>query len=94
MQYFSYINHTYICKNALHKAVFEFLKANDRKVINSENVEIFKREIIKGIGLQNSLHSRCKPIIASWTTAGTSDNDFMLDIGGIICYFFLYASKA
>lgn len=92
MRYFSYISFEYTPKNSLHKAVYEFLKANDRKVIEEGKVEDFKKRIIKGIQDLNAAHTKHNPVDVHWWNASMhGSKDHILNIGlGTICTFNLY----
>jgi len=90
MQYFSYLGYTLTLKNNLEKAIVEFLKENDRKVINESNLSGFKKYIVDGIELLNQKFNKCKPRRVSWWEPKKGD----CALSGVeFTNFILYKSK-
>ena len=58
----SYISYTLKCKNSLEKAILEFLKENNRIIVEESKVEEFKEIIVSGIVKLNEENKRCKPV--------------------------------
>jgi len=96
MRYFSYISFEYTPKNKLHEQVHEFLKANDRKIIEADKVDQFKRHILSGIKKLNQANPKCNPIEAHWwNPALIGKKDHLLNVGiGTICSFNLFHEES
>jgi hypothetical protein len=95
MKYFTFISHELAMKNTLDKAAREFLQEQNRKIIDSKDLEWFKGEINKQIEKLNAQYSRCTSLKPSWWQPGFASlkkADWVLNgIGS--CDFYLYASK-
>ena len=89
MRYFSFIPHSLMLKKKLDKAVSDFLYEKNRLVIEAEDLEKYKEEVINGIEVNNKMYSRCKPIKATWWNH--RDNEWQLSVGFLtLC---LHAAK-
>lgn len=91
MAYLSVKGYTLSLKNSLENALNEFFKIHDRFIIPDDEIEDYKKGIITSIEEFNRIHTRCKPIAASWWI-DTSTKDIHLSGVGPI-NFCLYKSK-
>lgn len=69
-KYITRISQFYSGKNKLDKAIQEFIKQNDRLLIDSKDLKKFKESIIQHINFLNQEFKNCTPKAASWFDAG------------------------
>lgn len=93
-KYLAKIDYQFQPKNRLHKAVLDMLLLNDRTLIDGENLEAVKKELIDDIERLEREHKMCKPLRAQFYEIRTyrhNHNDWGLDFGhGIVAAFRLY----
>lgn len=85
-KYLTRVGQVYSAKNKLEIAVQDFLKGNDRKLINGTDLKKFKDGIIKHIEFLNFENSRCKSKNPSWFISDINFKDHA--ISGIDCITF------
>lgn len=74
-------------KNTLEKDIKDFLIQNNRVVVNTADLEIFKENIIAHINFICQENKRCNPIKFKWFRKFSLNNDFGLE-GNIECLQF------
>jgi len=92
MDYFSYISYTLSMSNKLEKAIYEFIKTKERKVVDGIDIFQFRSDIIAGIKKLNQEHPRCKPRNVEWYQPEKKKGDWFLHGVGF-CTLVLYATK-
>jgi hypothetical protein len=91
--YFSYLWHQLALHNNLQKAVMQFLKSQDRKVIREEDVESFKQYINQQVKEICNQHQRCRPVVCEWWKNHRDEDDEQLSLNTSICSFSLLSTK-
>lgn len=83
-KYMSYCSQFLSHKNKLEEAVKNFIKDNDRKIIDEKDAAKFRVMISDGILELNKKFPRCTPLKASfWKSPISSEKDIHMD--GIDC---------
>lgn len=79
-------------KNKLEKAIQEYIKFFDRKLIPETKIEDYKTEINKNIEVLTAKHSKCTPIRSDWWSPANSVRDEVRDwvLGGVDCARFSF----
>jgi len=93
-KYLTRVSQVYSSKNKLEKAIQDFIKCNDRLLIDSKDLNEFKSKIIQHINFLNLENARCSPKSASWYNAGESSKIKDWGISGVDCIaFYIYEIK-
>ena len=96
-QYFSRITADHwTAKNRLDKAAKEVAMIMDRKIINQEDIEVFKTEFTYRIDIINKEFSRCKPLVLDiWLPEHRKGvNDISFSISGVFDLMLFEAKEA
>ena len=98
-KYFTYISKWYSLSNRLEKAIYAYLRQEERGWIEGSDIELYQSIILEKIDDLNKKHPRCQPVKATWSTFNrnnTGDRDYprqdiYLDLNNFsICHFELY----
>lgn len=93
-KYLTRVSQVYSSKNKLEAAIQEFIKSNDRLIIDGKDLNEFKWKIIQHINFLNLENARCTPKCASWYKAGESSKLKDWGISGVDCVaFYIYEIK-
>lgn len=65
-KYMTYDGHHLSTKNKLQKAVQNYLIHLDRTLIEKNELDFIKKQIVSDIENLNKQHSRCKPLTPHW----------------------------
>lgn len=91
-KYITFVSCTYQAKNKLETAILEFIKANDRLLIEHKDLSTFKENVIQHIQFLNQENKRCTPKSPSWYS-GLSKNDIHMS-GVDVVSFYIYEIKS
>lgn len=92
MIYLAYKGHSYVSRNALEKAINDYLDSIDRLAVIEKDFESLKAEIMEKIASLNKEFPRCKAVTAHFWS---HDNDLTTNLSGdgVRCHFQLIAGK-
>lgn len=79
-------------KNKLEKAIQNYIKLYDRKLLPEYDLQLYKIEINDKIKALTAEHSKCTPIKSDWWTPSSSLTDEIRDwvLGGVDCVRFSF----
>jgi hypothetical protein len=93
-KYLTRVSQVYSAKNKLETAIQEFIKSNDRIIIEQKDLNEFKWKIVQHINFLNLENKRCSSKCASWYNAGESSKIKDWGISGVDCIaFYIYEIK-
>lgn len=87
-KYITRVSQVYSAKNKLEKAIQEFIKTNDRLLIDGKDLSQFKNQIIQHINFLNEEHRRCSSKRSSWFNSSSDSKIKDFGLGGIECIAF------
>ena len=98
--YFTHISQWYSPKNRLEEAIHDYLRKEERQVVQADQLDVFKKRIADKIALIHTLYPRCHRITVAWSNVGNpvnrkyKFNDILLDLNHCsICMFYLYSGE-
>ena len=90
-KYITFVSFTYQAKNKLEKSILDFIKVNDRLLIDEKNLKIFTENILQHIQFLNQENKRCAPKNPSWNSGLNKD----LHMSGVdVISFYIYEIKS
>ena len=81
-----------VAKNKVEEAFSEYLKTINRELIQDNDIEEFKKTVLKEYDFICELNPRCKPIKKDFGTGYSFEGDFVLY--GSNATFYLLKSKS
>ena len=89
--YLGQVNQFLAPKNKLEKAIQEYIKIFDRKLVKEAELEDYLTEIKENVKSISKAHSKCTPIDAHfWTPAQFNDEVKDQVLGGVDCVRFVF----